>query len=134
MTSAGLQLQKALLKLLKSDIALNERVHRRVYDHVPEQAVFPYITLGTTSTYDWSTFTERGSEHFLTLHIWNRGTGRKTVFEIMGRLDSLAVLPAFKLEGHRLVSFTLEQSQTFSAESHGGYAGIMRYRAMTEEL
>lgn len=134
MSSVGLQLQKALLRLLKADVVLNEWVNRRVYDHVPEQAEFPYITFGTASTYDWSTFTERGSEHLLTLRIWNSKTGRKTVLEIMDRLDRLLLAALLKLEGHKLVSLNLEHTQTSLADNQGGFAGIMRYRAVTEEL
>ena len=134
MSSAGLQLQKALLRLLKADGALNEWIGRRIYDHVPVQAVFPYIAFGTSSIYDWSTFTERGSEHLLTLHIWNRDTGRKPVLEIIDRLGSALLSPACKLEGHKLVSFNIEQTQTYMAANDSGYAGVMRCRAVTEEL
>jgi hypothetical protein len=134
MSSAGLQLQKALLRLLKADGALNERVGRRIYDHVPVQAMFPYITFGTSSVYDWSTSTERGSEHLLSLHIWERGTARKTVLEIIDRLGNVLLSPVCTLEGHKLVSFNVEQTQTYIAANEGGYAGVMRCRAVTEEL
>lgn len=134
MTSAGLQLQKALLRSCKADMGLNEWVKGRVFDHVPQQAEFPYITFGAASTYDWSTFTERGGEHLLTMHVWNHRPGRKTVFDIMDRLERLLLSASLTLEGHKLVSLHLEYTQTTLAESRAAFAGIMRYRAVTEEI
>lgn len=134
MTSAGLQLQKALLQVLKADPGLNEWVNRRVFDHVPPQAEFPYITFGTASTYDWSTSTERGGEHLLTLHVWTHRASRKTVFDIMDRIEQLLPSGPLPLEGHTLVSIRLEYTQTALADSRGSFAGVMRYRAVTEEF
>ncbi len=134
MTSAGLQLQKALLQVLKADAGLNEWVNRRVFDHVPQQSDFPYITFGTASTYDWSTSTERGGEHLLTLHVWTHRASRKTVFDIMDRIERLLLSVPLPLEGHKLVSIRLEYAQTALADNRGSFAGVMRYRAVTEEF
>ncbi len=90
MTSAGLELQKALLALLKADGALEKLIEGRVYDRVPEKAEFPYVTLGSSNIYDWSTATERGSEHLFTLNVWNRASGRKSVFTIMNIIERSA--------------------------------------------
>lgn len=134
MTSAGLQLQRALLQVLKADTVLNEWVNRRAFDHVPQQAEFPYITFGTARTYDWSTSTERGGEHLLTLHVWTHRAGRKIVLDIMDRIEQLLLSAPLPLEGHKLVSLHLECTQTALADNHGGFAGIMRYRAVTEDF
>ncbi|PRD51162.1 DUF3168 domain-containing protein [Phyllobacterium myrsinacearum] len=134
MTSAGLQLQKALLQALKADAGLNEWVNRRVFDHVPQQAEFPYVTFGTASTYDWSTSTERGGEHLLTLHVWTHRASRKTVFDIVDRIERLLLSAPLALEGHTLVSLRLEYTQTALADSRDSFAGIMRYRAVTEDI
>ncbi|QND52397.1 DUF3168 domain-containing protein [Phyllobacterium sp. 628] len=134
MSSAGLQLQKALLKALKADAELNDWVDGRIYDHVPSRSEFPYITFGSATGYDWSTATERGSEHLMTLQVWSRGDFRKTVFEIMDRISRVLGIAPLKLDAHELINLNLEYTQAIAANSRDGYAGTMRYRAVTEEV
>ena len=55
----------------------------RVYDHAPQAAPYPFITLGQSVIRDWSTGTEDGAEHNLTLHVWSRSGGKKQVHEII---------------------------------------------------
>ena len=134
MTSAGLELQKALLALLKADGALEKQIEGRIYDRVPDKAEFPYVTLGSSNIYDWSTGTERGSEHLFTLNIWSRASGRKSVFTIMNLIDRLLAQPQLTLVGHRLVNLALQFSQARAEDNRDGYLGVLRYRAVTEEL
>lgn len=134
MKSAGLELQKALLACLKMDNELERLVGGRVYDRVPPKAVFPYVTLGSSGIYDWSTATERGSEHLFTLNIWNRASGRKAVFEIMTVIEHLLERSQLGLGGHRLINLSLQYSQARAEDSQDGYLGMLRYRAVTEEL
>ncbi|MDR6633760.1 hypothetical protein J2X72_002560 [Phyllobacterium sp. 1468] len=134
MTSAGLELQKALLALLRADGALEKLIEGRVYDRVPEKAVFPYVTLGAANIYDWSTGTERGSEHLFTLNIWNRASGRKSVFTIMNIIERLLDKPVLTLVGHRVANLALQYSQARAEDNRDGYLGVLRYRAVTEEL
>ncbi|RCW79547.1 DUF3168 domain-containing protein [Phyllobacterium bourgognense] len=134
MTSAGLELQKALLAHLKADGSLEKLIEGRVYDRVPEKAAFPYVTLGSTNIYDWSTGTERGSEHLFTLNIWNRASGRKSVFAIMNIIERLLEKSALTLVGHRLANLGLQYSQARAEDNRDGYLGVLRYRAVTEEL
>ena len=134
MTSAGLELQKALLALLRADGALEKLIEGRVYDRVPEKAVFPYVTLGASNIYDWSTGTERGSEHLFTLNIWNRASGRKSVFTIMNIIERLLDKSVLTLVGHRVANLALQYSQARAEDNRDGYLGVLRYRAVTEEL
>ncbi len=134
MTSAGLELQKALLACLKMDSTLERLVEGRVYDRVPSKATFPYVTLGSSNIYDWSTATERGSEHLFTLNIWNRSSGRKSVFEIMNVIERLLECSQLSVRGHRVINLALQYSQARAEDSQDGYLGMLRYRAVTEEL
>lgn len=134
MTSAGLELQKVLLAVLKTDGALQKLVDGRVYDRVPAKSDFPYVTLGSSNIYDWSTATERGSEHLFTLNVWNRASGRKSVFEIMNGIERLLQRASLTLAGHRLINLDLQFSQARAEDNRDGYLGILRYRAVTEEM
>lgn len=46
-----------------------------VYDEPPENAGFPYITIGETVTLDAGTKTSQADEHVETLHVWSRKKG-----------------------------------------------------------
>ena len=45
----ALPLQKAIFDALKNDPDLNEIIQGRVYDHVPDNAKFPYLVIGDDS-------------------------------------------------------------------------------------
>ncbi|MEP7456792.1 DUF3168 domain-containing protein [Phyllobacterium sp. SB3] len=133
MTSAGLELQKALLACLKTDGSLERLLGGRVYDRVPQKAEFPYVTLGASNIYDWSTATERGSEHLFTLNVWNRAGGRKSIFEIMNLIERRLATAQLLLKGHLLINLDIQYSQARAEDDQDGYTGILRYRAVTEE-
>ncbi|WP_027229953.1 DUF3168 domain-containing protein [Phyllobacterium sp. UNC302MFCol5.2] len=133
MTSAGLELQKAVLTLLKADPSLKSLINTRVYDRVPAQAEFPYVTLGASTTYDWSTASERGSEHIFTLNVWDRASGRKSVMQIMHAIDRLLTGTQLTLTGHRLINLIPQSLLARPEDNRDGYLGVLRYRAVTEE-
>ncbi len=134
MTSAGLELQKAMLAALKADTSLEGLIEGRIYDRVPPKATYPYVTLGSSNTYDWSTATERGSEHLFTLNIWNRADGRKSVLRIMHAIEQLLAAAQLRLDGHRLINLVPQSSQARAEDSRDGYLGVLRYRVVTEEI
>ena len=51
----------------------------KIYDYAPALVGFPYITFGRSSVFDWSTGTESGTEHILTLHVWSKAHGKKEI-------------------------------------------------------
>jgi len=134
MTSAMLELQRSVLAVLKAGPALKELVDGRIYDRVPAGAEFPYVTLGGSTSYDWSTATERGSEHLLSLNVWDRAGGRKSVLEIMDLVDHLLLEGDFVLRGYRLINLVAQSSMARAEDSRDGYLGVLRYRIVTEEL
>ena len=57
-----------------------------VFDHVPEGQAFPYVTIGESTAADFSTKTEAGQEHTITIHAWSRERGRKETKQILARI------------------------------------------------
>ena len=133
MTAPAAELQKAIFGALASDTALVALLgDARVYDHAPANAVFPYVTFGRTSVYDWSTGTESGTEQLFTLHIWSKAKGKKETLEIMelarARLDDQDLA----LDGHHLVNLRLEFAEARYDEDLSLHHGLLRFRAVTE--
>lgn len=132
MSGAVAELQKAIFDALRGDAALQALLAERMFDRAPHKVPFPYVTLGRTSVYDWSTGTEIGTEQLITLHVWSKAKGKKEVLEIMdaarARLDD-AALP---LDGHHLVNLRLSYSEARYDEVLDVHHGLLRFRAVTE--
>lgn len=133
MASAGYALQKAIHEALVADAAVNGLLGGpQVFDDAPQATGFPFVTLGATSERDWSTATEEGSEHLVTLHVWSRKAGRKETREIMEALRGALHDQALALGGHQLVNLRHEFSEARRDPDGETYHGIVRYRAVTE--
>ena len=66
--AAAAALRAAIHDALVADSPLTSLLGgARVYDEPPRGASFPYVTLGEARVTDWSTGTDTGEEHQLTL-------------------------------------------------------------------
>jgi hypothetical protein len=104
----------------------------RVYDHAPQAAPYPFITLGQSVIHDWSTGTEDGAEHNLTLHVWSRSGGKKQVLEIIEAIKAVLHDQPLLLADHHLVNLRHELSEARLDPDGDTFHGIVRYRAVTE--
>lgn len=135
MPSSSFALQQALYAALTTDAGLVALLGTpRLYDHVPQAAPFPYLTLGQTTVRDWSTGSESGDEHILTLHVWSRAGGRRETHEIMAALKTALHDRALALDGHRLANLRHELSEARRDADGDTYHGLVRFRAVTEPL
>ena len=135
MASATWSLQKSIHQVLTLDAAILALLGGpNVWDHVPRGATFPYVTIGATTDRDWSTGTEPGDEHILTLHVWSKGAGRKETETIAENLRHALHDQPLTLEGHRLVNLRHEFSETRRDVESELFHGVVRLRAVTEPL
>jgi hypothetical protein len=134
-TNPALALQTGLRTALLADAVLVTALGgEQVFDDVPRDAPFPYITLGDIDTRDWSTQTSRGHEHTVTLHLWSRYRGRKQVQDLIAEVDRILDGADPPLSGYRLVNLSTV-FWTAQREPDGEvYRGTVRLRAVTEPL
>jgi hypothetical protein len=104
----------------------------RIYDDAPQGAAFPFITLGQSVVRDWSTGTEDGAEHDLTLHVWSRAGGKKQVQEIIEAIRAALHDQPLMLADHHLINLRHEFSEARLDPDGDTFHGIVRYRAVTE--
>src|SRR3990172_9021477 len=104
----------------------------RVYDDPPQAAAYPFVSLGQSMIRDWSTGTEDGFEHILTLHVWSRAGGKKQVHEIIEAIKGALHDQPLVLEDHYLVNLRHEFSEARQDPDGDTFHGIVRYRAVTE--
>jgi Protein of unknown function (DUF3168) len=132
--SASWSVQKSMVVALKSDVVLSSLLNgQSVYDHVPQRAAYPFISIGNAVARDWSMSTsESGSEHALTLHIWSKAKGKMQCYEIMNAVRHVLHDVGLVVEGHELVNLRFEFSDARLDPDGETYHGIMRFRAVTE--
>jgi len=135
MTAASWALQCSIYQTLSNASELTSRLGGDgIYSNPPPAAEFPFITIGQTVDLDWSTGTEDGNEHSLTLHIWSRADSALEVHEITEIVRDLLHDQALNLDDHQLINLRHEFSQARIDPDGETLHGIVRYRAVTEPM
>lgn len=133
--SADIALRKAIRAKLLGHSALVARLGgARVYDEAPRGAPQPYITFAQSRSRDWSTMTERGQEHALTLDVWSDRTGAREALEIAARAAAALDDQALTLDGHALVNLQVREVETARENSNRFVRARLRLRAITEPI
>lgn len=131
--STGWSLQRGVYQALAGSPALGSLLGgTRIYDDPPQAASYPFITLGESTLRDWSTGTEDGAEHLLTLHVWSRSGGKKQVQDIIEEIKSALHDRPLSLIDHHLVNLRNEFSEVRPDPDGDTFHGVVRYRAVTE--
>ena len=133
MSSAGFALQKAIFEKLTSDApTLAALGGPRVYDDAPARTEFPFVTFGQSSERDWSTGSDEGFEHLVTLHVWSRARGRREAEQVIAAARAALHDQDLTLSGHRLINLRHEFSEARRDSDGETFHGIARFRAVTE--
>lgn len=106
----------------------------RIYDAVPKNAVFPYVTIGEARALDWSTATEDGTEHLVALDVWSRARGRREAVDLANRIALLIDDQPLVLTGHRLVNLRVERIDTRRLRDGRTFRAALSLRAVTEPV
>jgi hypothetical protein len=131
--STGWSLQRGIYQALASSSNLGALLGRtRIYDDPPQAASYPFISLGQSLLRDWSSGTEDGAEHLLTLHVWSQAGGKKQVHEIIEAIKGALHDQPLALIDHDLVNLRHEFSEARRDPDGDTYHGIVRYRAVTQ--
>lgn len=134
MSNAGLALQEAIFAKLTSDGAtLAALGGARIYDDAPPRPDFPFMTFGQSTERDWSTGSDVGYEHLVTLHVWSKARGGKEAETVISAAREALHDQALALSGHTLVNLRHEFSEARRASDGETFHGIVRFRAVTEE-
>lgn len=127
--SAAWELHKAVYQRLLGDSNLMARI-TGVYDHVSEDADFPYITIGEQTERAFDTKLSIGENRTLALHCWSQYNGKKESYEILDlMLRALTKTPLSLEGGFSMVKFEREPGSTVFQDIDGQtYHGVLRVR------
>lgn len=128
MKSSLWPLQQALFTCLKGDAALTTKV-KGIFDEVPANQTYPYVTLGEDTVVDWSTKTNDGEEITHTLHVWSKYAGKKEAKEILSLVLEAVTRQPLALAGGFSVDFSaLDFMEVFIDEDGTTKHGVLRLR------
>lgn len=133
MSTAAAALRAAIHNALTADGALLALLGGpKIYDEPPQNAQLPYVTLGEARVADFSTGSEAGEEHRLTLHAWSRQGGHREANLIAGALLQALDDAPLSLSGHRLVNLRFALADIRREADGRTYHALVRFRAVTE--
>lgn len=123
-----LEIQKAVYARLISTYDLNVPV----YDHVPQDAAFPYIVIGDSTAIQWDTDDSLGTESTITIHVWSRFRGREEVKEIQGQIYDALHRHELDIDGCHTVTCEWEHADSFVDPDGITRHGVSRFRILAE--
>lgn len=135
MSDASWALQSAVYARLKTDARVKAALGdpARIFDSPPEDAVFPYLTLGESRVGDWAGVSG-GQEHELRFYAYSQYGGRREVKRIISAVYDAIHETRFDVPGFHLVNMRYVFADVLRRREPDTYQGVMRYRAVTQPL
>ncbi len=72
MADRTVEIQKAIVGVLRAHAGTSALVSSRIYDRAPESATFPFLTLGVVAGIPFDGEALRGMRHIFDVHAWSR--------------------------------------------------------------
>lgn len=131
--SFELAIQSAVYEKLSADVALSEFVSG-IYDQVPSEVDFPYVTIGEGVHTEFDTASTSGCDATISLHSWSRYKGRKEIKQIQGAIyDALHNSP-LEYDGFIFRGVTWVSSQSFIDADGLTRHGEQTFRIFVDKL
>ena len=124
--SAAAQLQSAIYSALIG-------AGLTIYDAVPDNADFPYVTIGYAQESPDDTHTSRGRKIISTIHVWSRYPGAKEIKELTATIISTLDRASFTLPDWHHV-YTLFDSATYLQDPDGiTRHAVVEFRSLLQQ-
>jgi len=131
--SAMQALQTAIYARLTGDAALTALIGTNgVHDRLLTRNEAPYVRIAGIETRDWSTASEPGEEHLVTLEVRSGEGGHRATQQIAARIRALLDDAALSLTGAALVNLRHQRTRTGRDAKAKGHVAEMVFRAVTE--
>ena len=130
---AAWALQIGLRPHLAADTGLQALIGdtARIYDEVPEDAVFPLLTIGESRIREIEGV-EGAAEHDVRVNAWSRWGGRKEIKTLTDLVHDALHNGDFSVDGYTIVNCRFVFADLFRRPDADTYQGVMRYRIVTE--
>jgi len=101
-------------------------VSPRLYDHAPEDPIYPYLTYGAMRSEDISADETALSAHTVNLHIWSRYSGRIEAVTILSELTKVLETTSLDMGAAKQVSANIVYTDIFRTPDGRTLHGILR--------
>jgi len=127
-------LAKAIHLTLSTNVAVQSVLGQeaRLYDHAPEDPVYPYLTYGPMRSADIGGDDSPMTAHNITLHLWSRYGGRAEIMTMLQAVSGALQSGGWQLAVGHLVSANVVFTDQFRAPDGHTIHGIIRLNATTQ--
>lgn len=133
MTAAANPLLQAIHAAIANAAALTALIGADgIRDRLVTGRHLPCIVIAELASNDYSTSTEPGEEHFLTLQVWSDASGQRQAQEIAAIVRGLLQDAALPLAGCTLVNLQHVATKARREARTRLFCAEMRFRAVTE--
>lgn len=80
--------QQAIYDALRTNTDLVAAVDGRIYDDVPQNEIFPYVSFGEFTSVSYRTHSGPGEEISVSIHVWSKYDGFKEAENIASIINS----------------------------------------------
>jgi len=129
-----LDMARALQIVLSTDSGVQAVLGQvpRLYDHLPDNPQYPYMTYGPMRTLDIGGDMADVQSHILTLHVWSRYGGRAEALLIMDAVSRAVETRHFDLGDIHLVRRHILYSDIMRAPDGRTLHGLIRLSFTTD--
>lgn len=120
--------QPALSAVQKAIYTALSAVPMTVYDDVPENAAFPYASIGETSLTDAGNKTGNADDQYETVHVWSRAKGFKECKDMMAAVVKALSGAVYSEQGYGIVFVELDQLTTLRDPDGLTRHGVVRIK------
>ncbi len=131
---SGWDVQTGVYTLLTETVAVTALLAGGVLEHVPADAVFPYVVLGETRSVPMDSQGASGNDVTFVLHTYSRGTGMKEAKQIMAALYNALHNASFAVPNQTLVLCRLIDAETALEGDGLTRHGRQRFQIITEPV
>lgn len=134
MSSPKIELQKAIVALLKADTTLRGLIGNpvKVFEQVPSPAPFPYVVISDAQQLPDKAECIDGSEIFIDLHVWSRATSDSEREAIAFAIEDVLDEAAITMTNHRCLVFERDNIIFRRDGDTSTRHAILTFRALTE--
>lgn len=134
MSDPSFAVQAAVYAALNGNIVINGSPGDvvPVYDHVPQGATYPYVTLDTQIAADADFLASRMDERFFYLNVWSTYRGQKEVWQIMSAIDALLHNQRLILSTGTMVICRVKRKRTSREPDNVTFMGQVTLRILTQ--
>jgi len=112
--------------------ALDAALTTPVYDHVPQGAAYPYVTIDQISGFGADYLSDRKTQKTIYLSVWSTYRGQKEVQTIMGQISDAMYNAKLTLSTGRAVIFRVVSTDTNRDQDGVTYMGQVRINVLVE--